>query len=256
MVDIATGPKGQTEVALAEVRQLALQEYLHGNHSPVQLNGTATETAMGLRLDTQATAGFPAGFHDMMIVSGSEGQPNYQPFLSRAVSGDFTVARAGADTQLVHFNRSTSLTDFMSPDKFTMQMSVTGLKGNAIGSYDPALAVLQSKNGVAQTDANNQYVYLSSPAGNSANCFNENESNPNNHRVQCDYLISGLGPNPLSYNETRENDPAGYYRHSVLRDRTTVLGIVDEHFTTNKAGVITSYEVSVRPPRAPGAATK
>ena len=106
-------------------------------------------------------------------------------------------------------------------------------------------------------DANNQPVFISRAAGLDANCKVEDKRISNGKGTECDFFISPLGlraGTQLSLNETRyEATKPGYARHSVLRDRDRVLGILDEHFKVDGQGMIAQFDMRVRPPKAPGA---
>ncbi len=233
----------QTEVVLAALREPAIKLLQDGVASAY--TSTAHRTDKGLQVNT-----VKEGSHvpSMMLVEGSTESGRRIMNLDDHLKGEYKITHSEGKKSWQEkdtFELSGGLWDgwMGRSDKFNVSLTRKDANGRVMESYLPAISEEQK-----QLDPNGQPLRLARLAGSDANASLENIANPGNKRQEANYIIKN-GNSELSYNETREKYPAAWAYRSVVRDMNgKVLGIVNQTFTLDDSGDLSSVQTSARKP--------
>lgn len=242
----------QNEVTLAALREPALDLLLlEGIESA--FTSTATKTGRGLEVSTTNTRDKS---NSSFVVSGSAdfSDASLNPFdfhLGSRWNGDFTISHSDGRVENDKFRYAGGFwDDVMSrTDKSTVSITRTDASGRPIQAYVPAVSeMVLGKDGHLVRDPNGQPLRIAKEVGNATNCQLDYSSS-RQATMDCNFVINDPEIGKLSYNETREKEPAGFYYRSVLRDMEgKVLGIVEQNFNVDAEGDLTDIRTSARKP--------
>lgn len=247
----------QTEIALAALREAPLHALVKEGIESAYTS-KAERTDKGLRIETTNDRDKSTS---TMIIEGTASSEHRTINLSgihfdTILRGEYTISHVQGKTVKLERDQfeliGTDWDAWMSrPDRFTLTMKRTDAQGRPIQTYEPAISETQvGGDGHLVLDPNGQPLRIARPADGEANCGLENIGNPGNRRMDATFIIRDATLGDLSYNQTREKEPAGWYYRSVVRDmKGTVLGIVSQRFTLDDNGDIESVTTSARKPR-------
>jgi hypothetical protein len=128
-------------------------------------------------------------------------------------------------------------------------MTRRDVNGKPFQTYLPALSETVLQGNHLALDSNGQPLRVAKLAGSENNCGLD-YANSRGGNMDCNYIIrdAKFGKD-ISYNETHEKSPSGIYYRSVMRDTAgKVLGIVDQSYTTDANGNLSTVRTSARKP--------
>lgn len=245
----------QNELTLVALRDQALELLLNKN-TESGFESTAHRTKQGLQVDTTNLADKSKS---QMLVEGSS---RYSPpalgwdgfHLDTQWKGDYTITHTNGNQRRVEKDSFSYVggmwDDIMSrEDRSNVTMTRKDASGKPFQTYLPALSETVSEGRNQKLDPNGQPLRVARLAGSETNCGLD-YSNSRGGNMDCNFLIrdAKFGKD-ISYNETREKFPSGFYYRSVLRDTAgKVLGIVNQSYNVDSNGDITNVRTSARRP--------
>lgn len=245
----------QNEVVLTNLRDQAIDLLLNRNTESA-FDSTAHKTSQGLQVDTTNVGDKSKS---QMIVDGtakySSPALGWDGFhLDTQWKGDYTVTHINGNQRRVEKDSFSYVggmfDDFMNrEDRSNVTVTRKDANGKPFQTYLPALSEMVSEGGHLKLDPNGQPLRVAKLAGSEANCGLD-YSNSRGGNMDCNYLIrdAKFGKD-ISYNETHEKTPGGFYYRSVMRDTAgKVLGIVNQSFNLDANGDITNVRTSARRP--------
>ncbi|MDZ4836368.1 MAG: hypothetical protein SGJ27_21550 [Candidatus Melainabacteria bacterium] len=246
----------QNEILLAALRDGPIEALLNRNVE-TKTETTTLQRAGGV-LQAETTDSATKAKSQLMI----EGSAKYSPpalgwdgfHLDTQWKGDFTITHINGKERRVEKNNFSYVggifDDVMNrQDRSNVTLTRKDANGKPFQTYLPALSETLMENGRLVLDSNGQPKRIASPAGTEQNCGLD-MSNSRGGNMDCNYLIrdAKFGKD-ISYNETHEKFPTGFYYRSVLRETTgKVLGIVEQSYSTDAQGNISSVRTSARKP--------
>jgi len=246
----------QNEVVLVNLRDEALDLLLNKN-TESSFESTARRTNQGLQVDT---TNLGDKSKSQMLVNGTS---SYSPpalgwdgfHLDTQWKGDYNVTHINGNQRRVEKDSFSYVggmfDDVMSrEDRSNVTITRKDAKGNPFQTYLPALSEPVLQGGRLALDPNGQPLRHARLAGSEANCGLD-MSNSRGGNMDCNYLIKDAKfGKDISYNETHEKYPTGFYYRSVVRDTAgKVLGIVQQSYSTDIEGNVTSVRTSAAKPK-------
>ncbi|HEY9774387.1 MAG TPA: hypothetical protein V6C81_11350 [Planktothrix sp.] len=198
------------------------------------------KTGKGIQVDTTNTRDHKS---TSMLVKGSANHDSHG--FSETTTGNFTIDHNdGKPSEKDNIVLTSSKWDDIyrdSPAKFNLKMSRTDQSGNNIQTFEPAKSEETSA-----LDPSGAPVQIAKPIGDGQNVQPNNITNPDDRRMEAEFIIHDKKLGDLSYNEQRELKPDGSGRyHGIIRDKNgKVYGIVDESFKTDYEGNIIDVQTS------------
>lgn len=245
----------QNELTLVALRDHAIDLLLNKNTESA-FESSAHRTKDGLQVDT---TNLGDKSKSQMVVAGSShysapalGWDGFH--LDTQWKGDYKITHINGNQRRVENDTFSYVggmfDDFMSrEDRSNVTMTRKDASGKPFQTYLPALSEMVSEGGHLKLDPNGQPLRIARLAGTEANCGLD-YANSRGGNMDCNYLIrdAKFGKD-ISYNETHEKSPGGFYYRSVMRDTAgKVLGIVSQSYNLDANGDITNVRTSARRP--------
>lgn len=244
--DYVENGAAKTAVTLSVLREEALDHLLKdGKASSFKSEGTQTDR--GLRVNTVDETD---GSRSSLLIKGDEEMGT--GWTGVYLNGNYDIERQ-EDGRTTHekgkFNLFNShFDDFRGLSHFRVSMERTDASGNKIEAYIPAQTTIKSEGGKIAYDPNGQPVRLAETIS-GANC-KPDYSHRGSRKMDCEYILQDAELGTLSFNETREKLPAGFYHRSVVRDmKGNVLGILNQNYRLDEHGNLIDATTSARKPQ-------